>query len=214
MALFVAWLLFPLAIFHFLGRLRIVGEPNARLKGRFIFCPNHSTMLDPIVMYGALQHRFVRAVSAYETFRTLGGLTGIFLSKLGVMPVDRSQGRTVMAPLIDLMAGGESLEMFPEGKISPSGKLLPFKLGPAVIANTVFDQLGGQEAVAIVPVHINYHSRHESSALNFAKMGFHWRGGVTVTFCEPIWLADLKDRDPSHVMDLVRRSIEACSSPA
>jgi len=209
-ALLVARLLFPLAIFYFLGRIRIVGQKNARLQGRFIFCPNHTTMLDPIVMYGALRHRFVRAVSAHETFRALGGLTGIFLSKLGVMPVDRSHGKTVMVPLIDLMVRGESLEMFPEAKISPSGKPLPYKLGAAVISNAAFDQLGGLEAVGIVPVYIDYHSRHEASALNFWKMGFHWRGGVTVTFCEPIWLADLEDRDPSHVMELVRKSIEAC----
>lgn len=118
-----------------------------------------------------------------------------------------------MVPLIDMMVRGESLEMFPEGKISTSGKMFPFKLGPAVIANTAFDQLGGREPVAIVPVNICYHSRHEASALNFWKMGFHWRGGVTVTFCEPIWLGELEDRDPSHVMDLVRKSIEACSCP-
>jgi hypothetical protein len=39
-------------------------------------------------------------------------------------------------------------------------------------------------------------------------MGFKWRKGVTIIFCEPIWLNDLEDRDPCVVMAKVKAAIE------
>ncbi len=189
------------------GRVRVVGRKNLRARGRVIYCPNHSSLLDAIVMLPILPKR-VRGIGAYETFRQFAGVPGMVMSQLGVIPVDRTKGKTVLEPAIKVMLDGDSIVVFPEGKISSSGELLTFKLGPAYITNAVFEQLGGTEPVWIVPINIHYHSRDTASALDYLKMGFKWRGGCTITALEPIRLELLDNREPGHIMSLVRRAIE------
>lgn len=209
---FISRVLFRFCAFIWVGRIRIVGEENLRAPGRLIFCPNHSSLLDAVVMFPSVG-RPVRAIGAYETLRTAGGLTGVFLTKIGVVPVDRSVGRTVIEPAIELMVRGDSLAMFPEGRISPTGQMLPFKLGPGYITAAAFERLGGGELIGLVPVLISYHRRHNATALHFWRMGFRWRGGVTVTVCKPIYLNDVEDRDPANLMRMVREAIEAVPCP-
>jgi 1-acyl-sn-glycerol-3-phosphate acyltransferase len=199
------------AVFFFwsliqVGRIRIKNKHYLKSGGRLIFCPNHSSLLDAIVTLPALP-RPVRGIGAFETFRWCWGLVGIVLSKLGAIPVDRANGKSVLKPAIKVVGDGASMVIFPEGKISASGELLPFKPGPALIANAVFDLLGGRESVTILPIHICYHKRETASAVNFWKMGFKWRGGVTITICPPIRIADLLNRDADHIMQLVRDAI-------
>jgi 1-acyl-sn-glycerol-3-phosphate acyltransferase len=209
---FLCQCLFRILSFIWVGRVRRVGLENLHAPGRLIFCPNHSSLLDAVVMYGAVR-RPVRAMGAYETMQKAGGLAGIVLTKLGAFPVDRSNGKTVIAPATELLVRGECLAMFPEGRINPTGELLPFKLGAGVISAGAYERLGGTERVGIVPIRICFNRRDNDSALNFGKMGFKWRGGVTVTFCPPIYLNDLDNRDPAHIMTLVRSAIEGVSCP-
>lgn len=194
--------------FILIGRVKVVGEENLRARGRLIFCPNHSTLLDAVVMYPLMRNRLVRAIGARETLREVFGLTGVLLTKVGVIPVDRSRGRTVIKPAIDVLEAGDCLAMFPEGKISPSGELLPFKLGAAWITRSVYEKLGEPGQVGIVPIHIRYHKRDTATACNFFKMGLRWRGGVTVTVGKPIWLHDHPTKTPEELMAMVRAHIE------
>jgi 1-acyl-sn-glycerol-3-phosphate acyltransferase len=188
------------------GKVTVVDGHYFDTPGRVIFCGNHGSLLDVMVVYPALR-RPLRAMGAYEVMRRLGGLAGIAMTKMGVFPVDRSHGRTVIGPAIDLLVAGHALGLMPEGKINPTGELLPFKLGAAWIASGAYERLGGTEPVGIVPFHICYHKRHVPSALNFLKMGLRWRGGATLTALPPIWLNELDNRDPQHIMCLVRNAI-------
>lgn len=205
--------LFRTAGFFWVGKVRIVGEENLLTPGRLIFTPNHSSLLDAVVMFPTMARRPVRAMGAYETLRTFGGLSGIFLTKIGVFPVDRTRGKTVLGPATDLLVGGESLAMFPEGKISPTGEPLPYKLGAAIIGTCAWERLDRKERVGFVPVQICYHKRHNATALNVWKMGFRWRGGCTVTFGKPIWIDELPDRDPKVIMALIKDAIQAPPCP-
>jgi 1-acyl-sn-glycerol-3-phosphate acyltransferase len=210
---FLCQCLFRVLSFIWVGRIRRVGLENLNAPGRLIFSPNHSSLLDAVVMYATVR-RPVRAMGARETMLKGAGLAGIVLTKLGAFPVDRSNGKTVIAPATELMVRGECLAMFPEGRISPTGEMLPFKHGIGVISAAVYEQLGGKELVGIVPIRICFHKRDNASALNFAKMGLKWRGGVTVTFCKPIYLNDLTNHEPGHIVALVRSAIEGvgCST--
>jgi 1-acyl-sn-glycerol-3-phosphate acyltransferase len=190
------------------GRIRVIGKHYLNTRGRLIYCPNHTSLLDAIVTMPTMT-RPVRGIGAFETFRWCWGLVGIVLSKLGSIPVDRANGRSVLRPAIKVVANGENLVIFPEGKISPNGELLPFKIGPGYIAKAVFEQLGGHEPVSIIPIHICYHRRETASALSFWKMGLKWRGGVTITVCPPVQLSELEDRNPEHIMQLVRDAISS-----
>jgi 1-acyl-sn-glycerol-3-phosphate acyltransferase len=136
-------------------------------------------------------------------------LIGLVATKMRTMPVDRTHGRTVIEPAIELVVQGNPLLMFPEGRISPDGTFLPFKLGAAFIGLGALVRLVPGGRIGIVPTALCYNRRDVASATNYFKMGFKWRAGATIVFCKPIWLDELTDRDPAHIMELVREAIEA-----
>lgn len=210
---FVARILARLWLYTQVGRVRIVGADNLLTPGRVIFCPNHSSMFDAIVIY-AVMKRFPRYMTAYEEMRGVGGLKAVAMGAFGCFPVDRAQGKTVLEPAIKVLTSGQPMVIFPEGKISPTGEYLPFKKGPAVIANTTHERLGMKEHVAIVPIHICYHKRHAPTAGGpYGRMGLKWRGGVTVTVGKPIYIHELPSRQPGDVMAVVRGAIKMQACP-
>lgn len=201
-----------LIVFIQLGRLRIIGAENLRLPGRFIFCPNHSSMFDAVIMYAIMRRNDgPRYMTAFEEMRGLWGLKAIAMGAMGCFPVDRSKGKSVIEPAINMVVSGGSLVIFPEGKISPTGECLPFKMGPAIIGLTAMERLGGlggTERVAIVPINLHYHKRDVATATKFfTECGLKWRGGVTVTVGEPIYLNDLNTTHPEDVMAVAHRFV-------
>jgi len=210
---YVARILARLWLYIQVGRVRIVGFDNLKTPGRVIFCPNHSSMLDAIVIYAIMQ-RWPRYMTAYEEMRGLGGLKAIAMGAFGCFPVDRSHGKSVLEPAIKVLMSGQTMVIFPEGKISPTGEYLPFKKGPAIIANTTYERLGMKEHVAVVPIHLCYHKRHAPSAGGpYPSMGFKWRGGITVTVGKPIYIHELPSRQPEDVMAVVRAAVKMQSCP-
>lgn len=205
---FIARSVGRLMIFAWVGRVRFVGEENLFAAKRLLVTPNHSSLLDAIITYAKLPRQDVWAMGAHDVLRTCWGLTGLVVTKLRCLPVDRSRGKTVIEPAVNLIVRGNAMVMYPEGKISPDGTLLQFKAGAAVIGNLVFNHFGGKEKVGIVPTAIFYHRRHNPSATNYFRMGLKWRGGATVVICKPIWLHDLDDREPCAIMAKVKAAIE------
>lgn len=190
------------------GRIKVVGLEHLSTPGRVIFCPNHSSFLDAIVV-GSIMQRPVRYMGAYESMEGMWGLKPIFCCKFGAFPVDRAHGKTVLGPATKLLVSGEPLMIFPEGKIDNTGKLGELKLGAGYITRATCDQLGNDVPVGIVPMHICYHKRNieTGDTFDFRKIGLTWRGGVTVFVGEPIWVNKLKNRDPENIMKLVRDGI-------
>ncbi len=209
-AQFIARQLARLMVFIQLGRLRIIGEGNLRLAGRFIFCPNHSAMFDAPVLYAIMKRKeSVRYMTAFEEMRGLWGLKAIAMGATGCFPVDRTRGKSVIEPAIEILVNGQNLAIFPEGKISETGACLPFKKGPAIIATSALQRLESGERVGIIPINIHYHLRDVATARSgdFRKMGFKWRGGVTVTVGEPIYLDEVKGMSPDEIMEKVHKAV-------
>lgn len=201
-------------VFIQVGRIKIVGKENLVAKGRIIFCPNHSSMFDAPVIFASMK-RMPRYMTAREEMSGLGGLKAIFMGAFGCFAVDRSKGRTVIEPAIKVLENGESLVVFPEGKISNSGTYLPFKKGSAHIAIGAYERLQGREKVGIVPIHICYGKRHEETAgSSYGAMGFKWRGGVTITVGQPVYINDILPMTADKVTEEVRNAIvsQACAT--
>ena len=191
-----------------LGRVTLVNSKIGLCKERLIYCPNHSSYFDAIVMHSITMGP-VHYMSAVEELRGLFGLKALFLTALGAFAVDRSKGRTVIAPAVDTLVSGKQLLMFPEGKIHISGKFGPFKPGAAVIAGRACEHLEAGTRVGIVPVHISYGKRdvETGSTYSFFKMGFSWRGGVKVFFGEPIWVNENHGLSADEIMEKVRQGM-------
>jgi 1-acyl-sn-glycerol-3-phosphate acyltransferase len=199
------------AVFNFfrwilVGKMTVVNDHYFDTPGRVIVCGNHSSYLDTLVCFGML-HRHIRALAAHNELRKWLGIPALVMTKFGVIPVDRSHGSTVLEPAINALVSGCPIGLFPEGKISPTGELLPFKPGVALIADAAYERLGGKETIAILPVHFCFGKRHPESAVKLWKMGLRWRGGITVTALPPIWLHELEDRSVDNIMCKVRNAL-------
>ncbi|MBS1991073.1 MAG: 1-acyl-sn-glycerol-3-phosphate acyltransferase [Cyanobacteria bacterium SZAS LIN-2] len=189
------------------GRVKVIGRENIPTESRIIFCANHSSMFDPILLYVAL-NRFPRFMTAVEEMRGIRGLKAIIMGAIGSFAVDRSKGKTAIQPAVDVLSAGEALVIFPEAKISPTGEFLPFKLGLSLIAVGAYEKLERREKIGFVPIRFTYHGRHIETAKGpYLAMGLKWRKGATVTIGTPIWLHDFASLDPGLITETVRTAI-------
>ena len=205
---FITRQLARILVFVQLGPIRVIGKENLRHEGRFIFCPNHSSMFDAPVLYSIMKRGQLRYMTAYEEMRGGYGLKAVLMGAMGCFPVDRTRGKSVIEPAIEMIVRGNSLVVFPEGKISPTGECLPFKNGPEIIGKEAVARLGGKERVAIVPINILFHKRDVATATkSYGKCGLKWRGGVTVTVGKPIYVNDFPAGDPGEIMALAHKFV-------
>jgi 1-acyl-sn-glycerol-3-phosphate acyltransferase len=195
------------------GRLSVFGENNLSIDGHIIYCPNHSSMFDALIIYSIMK-RQPRYMAAYEQMQGAGGLKQVLMGAAGCFPVDRERGATVLQPAIDALVNERCLVIFPEGKISESGQYLPFKTGSARIAIAACERLGHQAKVGIVPINICYHQRDNATAgAGYGKIGFKWRYGATVTIGEPIYVHEVQPLTPKKVTQVVRAAIVSQQCP-
>lgn len=89
--------------------------------------------------------------------------------------------KIVYEKVLDKLASGGSIGIFPEGGSHDRTHLLPLKVGVALIAYSALEKDG--LSVPIVPVGLNYFRSHR------------WRGRATVEFGQPIYV------DPSTLKD-------------
>lgn len=101
-------------------------------EGPAILVCNHVSSLDPVILQEATP-RLLTWMIAREYYEVRG--LKWFFEAIGAIPVDRS-GRDLAATRAALRAlhAGRIIGMFPEGRISEGGKLLPFQIGVALMA--------------------------------------------------------------------------------
>lgn len=142
-------LIFPLL--NSFCRLTVRGTENLRdLHGPAVFVANHTTSLDGLVMLKALPRRFrvrcavVAALDAIFTKPLLGTLARLVAN---AVPISREGGaRPTLEMLKQVLAGGWSIVIFPEGRMSRTGHIGEFRKGAAILA--------ADAGVAVVPVYL------------------------------------------------------------
>ena len=168
-------------------KLRVHGLENiigAGLKGidlPVVFMPNHTTYIDPFVVAMALprsiRHRLAFAAAndvLYGEYRHFSQIAEFLFQ---AFPFPRKEGENIklgldyMGQLIDKNL---SITIFPEGKMSESGELLPLKRGAGLVAVEM--------DVLVVPVTIT----GANVVLPYDKFLPRRRGAVTVTFGKPL----------------------------
>lgn len=115
-------------------RLRISvaaeGLENVPSEGAFVYCSNHQSIVDIIVLGSVLPHDYKWA--AKRSLMKIPFL-GWHLQLAGHVPVDRGRGsavaRAVMERFERVLRNGKPLLVFPEGTRSDSGALQGFKVG-------------------------------------------------------------------------------------
>jgi len=197
-----------------LYRLRIVGHEHVPLRGGALLVPNHVSFIDGILLIASLDRpvRFVveAQYAGHPLFKP-------FMKALGVIPITSHGGlRVVLRALRDAghaLDSGEIVCIFPEGQITRTGTLLPFRRG--------FERIVKGRQVPVIPVHLD---RVWGSIFSFERGRFltKWPERipypVTVSFGTPLpsetpaqelrdairalgetaWLLRKSDRRPLH----------------
>jgi 1-acyl-sn-glycerol-3-phosphate acyltransferase len=110
-------------------RYRVSGRERIPSRGAAVYCSNHQSNVDPLVLFEALHPRmhilYKHEIDALP-------LLGRALRLGGFIPIDRrnreSAARSIEAGAASIRSGNSFL-IFPEGTRSRSGELLPFKKG-------------------------------------------------------------------------------------
>ena len=144
-----------LALRAFFSSVTVLGRDRLPLSGPVLLAPTHRARWDALL----LPHAAGRRVAGRDCrFRVavdeMVGLQGWFLHRLGCFPVD--QGRPTTASLrlaIDLLAGGQQLVVFPEGRIQRTDGPIHLHQGLARLSQIAEGQ---GVPVAVVPVGIAY----------------------------------------------------------
>ena len=123
-----------------LFRAKITGAENIPATGPVLLASNHLSAGETFVLPAMVRRRMTFPAKA-ELFRGDRGLgskiVAGFLRLIGQIPLDRSGGRVSMAalgPVLDELAAGGAVGIFPEGKRSPDGRLYKGKTGVARLA--------------------------------------------------------------------------------
>lgn len=173
-------------------RVRVEGADRLDRSRSYVFAANHQSIFDIPIVFASLP--FQLRIIAKESLGTIPFM-GWHLRRAGHLLVDRSNpGAGVVKKMAGLLAGGQSLIVFPEGTRSRDGVVGPFKGGSFVIAL--------QSSLPVVPITIAG-SRH---VMLKGQVTVH-PGEVTLTVHEPIETASIPRNAVREFADTVRATV-------
>jgi acyl-[acyl-carrier-protein]-phospholipid O-acyltransferase / long-chain-fatty-acid--[acyl-carrier-protein] ligase len=131
-----------------LYRLRIVGHEHVPKKGGALLVPNHVSFIDGLLLIASLDRpiRFVvdAAYADHPLYKP-------FLKALHVIPISSQGGPRLLLQALrragQALDDGELVCLFPEGQITRTGAMLPFRRG--------FERIVKGRTTPVIPVHLD-----------------------------------------------------------
>lgn len=165
-----------------LYRLRIVGQTHVPQSGGALLIPNHVSFIDGFLLIASVDRPVRFVVDAHYAEQPI---FKPFMKALGIIPISSHGGlRVVLRALREAGAAidrGELVCIFPEGQITRTGTLLPFRRG--------FERIMKGKTAPIIPVYLD---RVWGSIFSFNRGRFLWKipeqlpYPVTVSFGMPL----------------------------
>lgn len=162
-----------------------------------IFMSNHQGNFDILALFQAIPIRF-NWLAKEELFKI--PLFGRSMQSAGYIPINRGDGRDSLKSLgraAELVRGGTSIAIFPEGTRSNDGRLLPFKRGGFILAS--------KAAVPIIPVSISGSMKINPPDNLLCILP----GVIRIKFSPPIQTTANGAKQQISIMDQVRMAITA-----
>jgi acyl-[acyl-carrier-protein]-phospholipid O-acyltransferase/long-chain-fatty-acid--[acyl-carrier-protein] ligase len=159
-------------------RVRVVGAEHLPAEGGALFVCNHVSYADTIPLSLASGRRF--RFTSFEGLFAIP-LLGRALRAVGSIPVSPANAREAIRRMADCAAAGESVLLFPEGKLTLDGATQEIKGGYEIVAR--------RAGCPIVMVHLGglWGSIFSFEGGKwFFKWPRPWRRAVTVTFSRPM----------------------------
>ncbi len=172
------------ALFRLLFTYDAAGEENVPLRGGAVLAANHPSYLDPVLLSLQLD-RPIRFM-AWERLFSVPFL-GTALHAFGAFPVDirPGQGRLAYDKAKELVATGELVGIFPEGRRSQAGTMeeglregaarLAWELGVPLVPATITGAFRAWPAFRMLPraarIRVRFHEPIEPRALVLSGAG-------------------------------------------
>jgi 1-acyl-sn-glycerol-3-phosphate acyltransferase len=171
--LYTAVKIFFRIVFTVYNRLETRGLDRIPRGVPLIVASNHASYIDPPLIGGIFPGR-LRYLAKESLFRN--PFFGLLIRALGALPVSRYDSRkagSALKLMLNVLAHGESILIFPEGTRSPDGRLQPLEEGAAF--------LSVKSGIPLLPVYIK-----GSNLVWPPHKALPRPAKVTVTFGEPI----------------------------
>jgi len=138
---FLVWLLI-----HTIYRVRVTGMDHIPDEGPVIVASNHVSFVDPLILGGMIR-RPVNFVM-YHRIYNLPLLRFIFKTGKAIPVAGRSENPAILEAAFrrihEVLAAGDVLGIFPEGRITEDGEIQPFRSG--------VEKVVSEQPVPVVPV--------------------------------------------------------------
>ncbi len=115
-------------------RPRVIGGHHLPRKGAFLLATNHMSYWDPLIL-GVVLPRRIWFIMAADQFQR--PILHTFSRLLDVLPVEREGAASLLRTIrrsVEFLKSGRAVGIFPEGRRSRTGKLLPPERGLGLIA--------------------------------------------------------------------------------
>ncbi len=164
-------------IFKLLFRVEVRGRENIPPAGaHMIIAPNHVSLLDGPLLHSVLP---VDAAFAVDTGIAKAWWAKPFMAMIRAYTVDPSNPFATRH-LVNLVKSGETLVIFPEGRVTVTGGIMKVYDGTAMIAD--------KSDAVVVPVRIEGAQRSTLSYLKPSQIKKEWFPKITVTFLPAVKL--------------------------
>lgn len=162
-------------------RLRVLGVEHLPRTGSGLIVSNHVSYVDGILLLAACPRKIYFIIDSYFLAK---GPVAWLLKRLGAVPIPRFGGKGIVSALnaaTELLKQGELVAIFPEGRPTRCGALLPFHRG--------LERVAEKAGVPIIPAAIErmWGSKFSYYAgMLFWKPSHRGAGPVRVAFGEPL----------------------------
>ncbi|HVM75641.1 MAG TPA: acyl-[ACP]--phospholipid O-acyltransferase [Candidatus Saccharimonadales bacterium] len=157
---------------HTLYRLDLKGNENIPARGGALLTPNHASWVDAVLLIAATERpiRFLMFRGVYEYW-----LIHPFAKLLNIIPIASDQSPREMIHSLriasEALRNGEVVCIFPEGEITRTGQMLPFRRG--------FERIIKGIDVPIIPTNID---GIWGSIFSFSGGHFLWKWPRTIPY--------------------------------
>jgi 1-acyl-sn-glycerol-3-phosphate acyltransferase len=126
------------AAFGIVGiRYEASGLEHVQVNRAAVYCVNHTSNVEPPVLYAVLRRLFPRLRILYKAELHKLPVLSTGFDIVGFVPVERAnreQSLRAIEQAAEALRAGNSFLIFPEGTRSRTGQLLPFKKGGFIMA--------------------------------------------------------------------------------